>query len=168
MLTGGWRILVSIEMIVVSAFFAVMLVLALLYRKSTLKHLAMMPDETILFEETGVTVDQAGSPRSVRFPKCTVRVTSHRIIIAQKTLFGNTMVLRHVITYDRYAKNTDLRATLSKGYLVMQITPSQVSCAEGAEGTIVTIEIPDSALTKGQYITYYTQYPEQYREIFSI
>ena len=158
----------SIEVIVVSVFFAVMFVLAVLYRKSTLKHLAMMPDETILFEETGVTVEQAGSPRSVRFPKCIVRVTNHRIIIAQKTLFGNTMVLRHVITYDRYAKNTDLRATLTKGYLVMQITPAQVQLEEQSGKTKVTITIPESSLTKGQHICYRTQYPEQYRETFSM
>lgn len=145
-----------------------MLIVGIVYRKSTLKHLAMMPDEAILFEETGVRVEQAGSPRSVRFPKCIVRVTNHRIIIAQKTLFGNTMVLRHVITYDRYAKNTDLRATLTKGYLVMQITPSQVKLEETEGKTRITITIPESALTKGQYITYGTQYPEQYRETFSL
>jgi len=166
MLLCNWRVPVSIELIAVSVFFAVMLVLAFLYRKSTLKHLAMMPDETMLFEESGVRVEQAGSPRSVRFPKCTVRVTNHRIIIAQKTLFGNTMVLRHVITYSRYTKNTDLRATLSKGHLIMQISPSQVSCAEGPDGTIVTIPIPDSALTKGQYISYTTNHGNKYREIF--
>lgn len=158
----------SIELIMVSCFFAVMILLVFLYRKSTLKHLVLMPDETVLFEDQGVTVEQAGSPRSVRFPKCIVRVTNHRIIIAQKTLFGNTMVLRHVITYDRFAKNTDLRATLTKGYLVMQVFPSQVSCNEKAEGSIITIPIPDSALTKGQHICYRTQYPEQYRETFSM
>jgi len=156
----------DMRLIVVLVFIAVMIVMAVMYRKSTLDKLAALQGEEVLFEEPGLRVEQAGAPEITVFINSLVRVTNHRIVIAQKTLLGNKYPLRHVITYDRMKRDTDLSETLKKGYITMEIDKSLVKVHDGTEGATVTIQIPDSALTRGQYITFRTSRAADYRKIF--
>jgi hypothetical protein len=156
----------DIQWIVIFLFVLGMVIMAILYRKSTLKHLEEISGEEIHFEETGRRVHQKGSPRSTLFINCLVRVTTMRIIIAQKVLLGNTFALRHVIDYRGFRDETDLRATLTRGYLIMKIDRSDVKITSDPEETRVRIDIPESGLTRGQYIEFVTERGEDYRKIF--
>ncbi len=109
----------SIQVIALIVFFCLMVVLAFLYRNSTLQKLPFLPGEEILFEEDKVTVRQGGAPGTALFRGCRVRVTSRRIIIAQKVPFRKAYhVLRHVISYGAVNDDTQLDKTLAKGYLI--------------------------------------------------
>ncbi len=76
----------SLNLIIIIVFIGVMFFIAILYRNSTLDKLAMLPGETVLFEEKRVRVEQAGSPRSTIFINCIVRITDRRIIHSQRVI----------------------------------------------------------------------------------
>ncbi len=157
----------SIELIVIAVFLAGMATMAVLYRKATLDRLTPLPGEEVLFEETVRRVEQRGGPRTVAFPKCLVRVTTRRIVIAQKFAFSkNRYALRHVITYDRYSDNTDLGSTLKKGYVVMDINKSDLEIIREYDRQIIRITVPESLLTKGQYIEFTTERAGDYEKFF--
>jgi hypothetical protein len=156
----------SIELIVILVFVAVIVVFSIATRKSTLDKLEKLPGEETLFEEEGIRVEQAGAPRTAVFINCIVRVTSRRIIIAQKMLFGKTYALRHVITYDVYSDETDLAQSLRKGYLNFEVTRSKVKLERDSERCLITIPIPASALTGNQYVQYETGKGDDYSRTF--
>ena len=89
----------SINTVIIFCFILMLIVIAVLYRDSTLDKLEVLAGESALFEEQGVRVEQSGSPRSTVFFNCIVRVTDMRIIIAQKILLRKKHVLRHVIFF---------------------------------------------------------------------
>jgi len=156
----------SIQLIAVLGFVALMVIYAILTRKSTLDKLEKLPGEETLFEEEGVRVEQAGAPRTAVFINCIVRVTSRRIIIAQKVLLGKTYALRHVIVYDVYSDETDLAQSLRKGYLNFEVTRSKVKIERDSGKCLITIPIPASALTGNQYVQFETGKGDEYSRVF--
>lgn len=156
----------SIELVVILVFIAVLVFFSIATRKSTLDKLEKLPGEEILFEEEGIRVEQAGAPRTAVFMNCIVRVTGRRIIIAQKMLFGKTYALRHVIIYDVYSDETDLAQSLRKGYLNFEVTRSKVKIERDSERCLITIPIPASALTGNQYVQYETGKGDEYSRVF--
>ncbi len=155
----------SLNIVIIGIFFAVLLVIALLYRNSTLDKLPLLTGEKILFEEGRVRVEQGGSSRSVIFINCIVRLTNMRIVIAQKMLLSGKYALRHVVLYTRTADSISLGSALKKGYLSFAVTETDLKVIEEDERCIITIEIPASALTKNQFIRYRTSGKEYYNAI---
>ncbi len=157
----------SINLIVFGVFFCILIIIAAAYRNSTLDKLTLLQGEKILFEENGVRVEQEGSPESVIFINCIVRVTDQRIIIAQKTLLSTTYVLRHVINYKGVNESTSLKVTFKKGYLNMTITESNFRIIESGDSCTIRIEIPESALTWKQFIVYKTSRRSDYQNLLA-
>ncbi len=156
----------GINLVIVLIFFVLLLFMALLYRNSTLDKLVLMQDEQILFEESGLRVKQSGSPRDVIYINCIVRVTGSRIIVAQKMLFRKQYALRFVITYNGLVNDADIMDTMKKGYIAMRVNTAAVQLAAEGGGGMVRINIPETALTRGQYITYATKRYDDYSRIF--
>ncbi len=157
----------TLELIVIAVFLAAMVFIAVMYRKATLDKLPLLPGEETIFEETVRRVEQGGTRRQTVFPKCLVRVTTRRIVIAQKFAFNKSRyALRHVITYDRYSDTTDLGSTLKKGYIIMDINKSDLETIQEYDRQIIRIHIPESLLTKDQYIEFTTEKAEKYEKIF--
>ncbi len=152
----------SIQLIIIGIFFIALIVIMILYRNSTLDKLPLMTDEKIVFEESNVRVEQGGSPRSVIFINCIVRITDRRIIIAQKMLLSKKYALRHVIEYNGFSDSTDLKTTLAKGYMNITISKDDIKIIDTDGVYTVRIDIPDSALTRKQFITYKTSGKEYY------
>lgn len=155
----------TINIIAVILFFIVLVVVAFTYRNSTLEKLPIPDGESILFEEHGARVEQHGSPRSVIFRNCIVRVTNLRIIIAQKMLLSKGHALRFVIEYNKLSGNTDLKATFRKGYLNFTVTAADLKVDEKNGEHFVRIDIPHTALTGNQYVEYMTSIPGRYRNL---
>jgi hypothetical protein len=154
-------------MMVFGIFFFILIIIAVAYRNSTLDKLPSLPGEKMLFEETGVRVEQEGAPRSAVFINCIVRVTDLRIIIAQKILLSKKYALRHVINYKGGDESTSLKTTFKKGYLNMTITGSNFSITESRDSSIIRIEIPESVLTWKQFIVYKTLRKSEYQNLFA-
>ena len=154
-----------INTIIIIIFLILLILAAFLFRNSTLDKLTLLDGESVLFEEKCVRVEQAGSPSDVLFFGCIVRVTNMRIIIAQKMLFREKYALRHVIEYNCGDDRADLAATLRKGYIIMRIEKEALKITGSADDTTVSIAIPDTALTRGQYISFKTACGEKYREL---
>jgi len=146
----------SIELILILIFIIVLAIISFLYRNSTLDKVILSEDEVILFEEAKVKILQGGSPRTVQFNNCIIRVTDRRIIVAQKILMSRKYVLRHIINYGIRMKDTDLPETFRKGYIHMTINKSDVKINRQKEHTTISIDIPESTLTRGQFIEFET------------
>ena len=157
----------SINLIVFGIFICILIIIAAAYRNSTLDKLTLLQGEKILFEENGVRVEQGGSPESVIFINCIVRVTDQRIIIAQKTLLSKSYVLRHVIKYNGASESTSLKATFKKGYLNITITGANLKVIDTEGICTIRIEIPESALTWKQFIVYKTSRKGEYQNLFA-
>lgn len=156
----------SLNLIIIIVFIGVMFFIAILYRNSTLDKLAMLPGETVLFEEKRVRVEQAGSPRSTIFINCIVRITDRRIIIAQKLfLRKDKYALRHVISYNRGGDETDLKTTLAKGYLIFSVRRDEIKIEMEGEKKFIRIDIPESVLTRRQYVRFSTSCSDEFEKI---
>ena len=156
----------SVELVAVLVFVLSLVVIAIAKRKSTLDRLEMLPGEETLFEEEGIRVEQAGAPRTALFLNCLVRVTSRRIIIAQKVPFIKTYALRHVIVYDEYSDDTDLTQSLRRGYLNIRVSRSKIRIERDSGGCLITISIPESTLIRHQYIQFKTDRGDEYSRVF--
>ncbi|HOP29409.1 MAG TPA: hypothetical protein P5120_09155 [Spirochaetota bacterium] len=156
----------SLNLIIILIFIAAMFFIAILYRNSTLDKLPMLPGETVIFEEKSVRVEQAGSPRSTIFINCIVRVTDRRIIVAQKLfLRKDKYALRHVISYSSGADETDLKTTFAKGYLNFSVRRDDVKIEREGEKDFIRIDIPESVLTRRQYVRFSTSFYEEFEKI---
>jgi hypothetical protein len=100
---------------------------AFLYRNARLEKLESLPEETTLFEEDGIPVEQRGTPRMAYYGKCRIRLTNKRLIIAQKMLFSQTnYVLRFVITFNSNVPAPDLSRSLKSGYYITSISRNSI------------------------------------------
>jgi len=144
----------TLNAIIIIIFLCLIMLIAIFYRNSTLDRLELLPGESLLFEEKGVKVEQAGAPSTAVFIGCIVRVTNARIIIAQKMLFRERYALRHVIIYGGGEDAADLKNILSRGYIEMKVDRASIKLEQSGSGVRVTIPVPDTALTRGQYITW--------------
>ena len=155
----------SISLILTGIFCIALVLIVTLYRNSTLDKLTLLNGEKFLFDESNVRVEQSGSPRSVVFINCIVRVTDKRIVIAQKMLLSKKYALRHVIQYDGISDSTNLKTSLKKGYLIMAVKKSDIKISDKNGAGAVRINVPESALTRNQFIIYKTLEMEQYLNI---
>lgn len=156
----------SLSAAVILIFFVLLILIALKYRSSTLDKLIIPDGEKILFEETGLRVEQGGSGRSTIFINCIVRVTDRRIIIAQKMLLSNRYALRYVITYSPGSDALNLGTALGKGYLIFDINLDSMNIKTEQDASVITIDIPVTMLTKGQRIKFRSCCGDDYRRIF--
>lgn len=154
----------SINVIILTIFFAVLVFMAFFFKNSTLDRLPFLPGETVLFEENGIRVEQSGSPRSAVFINCIVRVTDLRIIIAQKILFSGKYALRHVIFFNRPSVIKDTGVSIKKGYLIFAVPVTAVRVEDAGESCVIRIDIPESMLTKNQYISFRTSMKNDYNK----
>lgn len=156
----------SVNLAVLIIFFLLMILISLFYRHATLDSLVLRESEKVLFEENVPRVEQAGAPRSVVFPGCIVRVTDMRIIIAQKMLLRSRYALRHVIFYRQTDDDAGLKQTLLKGYILMSIDRSALKVEQKDGGrAAVSIRIPETPLTRNQYIVYETSRADEYMKL---
>jgi hypothetical protein len=137
---------------------------AIAYRNATLDKLPPLPDEEILFEEDGVRVEQTGN-RTALFFGCKVRLTNHRLIVAQKVLFQKKYALRHVVFYDDLvADGTDLGQSMRSGYVTTTLRRQDISLHKEDDKTYVLFPLDGSALTAGQAVKIHTNHPEEYEK----
>ncbi len=157
----------TVNLIIVAAFISVLVILFFLYRGSTLEKLAPLPGETIISEESPVDVIQAGSPRTVYFHSCMIRLTDRRIIIAQKIpLTKNSHFLRAVINHSLPEPGMDLKSTLRRGYLNFHAGKEEISVTPGARGLTVSIVIPRSPLNRRQYLEFTARRGDAFMSMF--
>lgn len=110
-----------------------------------------MPDERILFEEEKVRVTQTGGPRQVVFLSCKLRVTNHRIIVAQKGLLSSQHMLRLVAFYrDPSGAGADLGRSLRSACVVASMPRSQITVVNDGDGDVLSVPLGGGALTHGQ------------------
>jgi len=157
----------SIEIIILSLFFLTLAGIALFYRKSTLDKLEPLPGEKVLWEESGVDVTQVGAPRTAFFHSCVVRLTDRRVIIAQKVpLTRKTHYLRAVIDHSSPNPDTDLGATLRRGYLSFSVGENEIELSPAPRGLTVNIYIPHSTLTRRQHLEFTLRHGDEYYRLF--
>ncbi len=156
----------SLSTVAILIFFALLFLIAVVYRGSTLDKLPVPDGEKILFEEIGVRVEQSGGRRSTVFINCIVRVTDWRIIIAQKILFSKRYALRYVISYSSGSGLLNLGSALKKGYLIFHISADSMNIRKEPDAFVITIDIPETLLTHGQYVKFRTKMGEDYTRIF--
>jgi|GEM_PF-710271 len=131
----------SINSIIILVFIALLVLIALFYRKALLSRLPVLPGETILGEEDEVAVYETGGPRTMCYNRCRIRLTDSRIIIAQKMLFPrNAFHLRYVISYRVAEARTDLLTVLKKGFYDIEVPASLVSLS--AKGAGISVNLP--------------------------
>jgi len=152
----------STNLLVIIIAGSVFILIALLYRNATLDKLPSLSGERVIFEESGVMVEQSASPRSVIFINCLIRITDRRIIIAQKMLLSKKYALRHVILFNGQSDKTDLKTSLKKGYLNLEISRSDLKIEQSGDIYTIRINIPETVLTRNQYISYKTSGKEYY------
>jgi len=154
--------------IVIGAFVAIAIVLAVLWRGATLDKLPMLSGEQILFEEVGVRVEHTGGPETSRLMGAHVRVTNQRIIIGQKMAFGKTVALRHVITYAPPSRaGTELSETLKSGYVIADIQPDYMQLGPDPDEknkTTLIIPLDGSILTDGSHVKVFVADPAKYHQ----
>jgi hypothetical protein len=132
--------------IVIPGLFIIFLIaLAALYRKSTLKHLALLTGEDFIFEESPVAVQQHAGVRIVHFGTCMVKISRQRLIIAQKMpLTKKSYFIRFMIVLGNSSTAMDLKETLKKGYVVAETIRGQITEARDDARSVITIPISDS------------------------
>jgi hypothetical protein len=149
-----------VNLVIILAFFLILLIIALIFRNSTLDRLKPIPGEKTIFEEDGITVEQRGTPRIIFYGKCRIRVTGARIIIAQKILFmKNKYMLRFVMNLDRGETRVDLPSTLKSGYYIASIDKNQVDFKP--EGALTLVKIP---IGETRYVQFATGAGNDYRK----
>ena len=102
-------------------------VFGLAWKGTTLSKLELGPEERVLFELEGLTVDRDSLGGKSRSPNSVVRVTNERIIIAQRALLTKDPLLRYVLSYSGcQSEGAGLVATLKSGYLSCEIDPAEI------------------------------------------
>ncbi len=131
-----------INLIVISAFLAILVLIGFYYRRAVLTRLPALPGEVVLSEEDGVAVYETGGPGIKCYNGCRVRLTDSRIIIAQRLLFmRERLALRFVVSYRAGEAKPDLFSILRKGYHDIEVPASRISCMEKGGGVSVSLPI---------------------------
>ena len=157
-------------LIAVIVFVLAAAVIVLLYSQSARAIMVMEPGETVVMEEAPVRVEHVAPVRTAVYTRCRVTVTDRRILIVQAALFGKSYnVPRFVISFRTGGEETNLGASLKKGYLLVSVPGDRISVEPGgAAGSpaLVTVPVPGSALTVNQFVRYSTAHAADYENLF--
>lgn len=143
------------SLIALGAFALATAVIAWRARGSTLSQLPLLPGESILFDEDGIEVTQ-DSRREVRYPRCRVRVTTQRVIVAQKILRRDDHALRFVFHVPSSGP-TSLKGV----YVTSHLQPQQIRL--DLDHSRIEMPLGSSALTQNQTVRFQTRRPEDWR-----
>ncbi len=152
--------------IVICFLAAAALSLLLLYRRSSLSRLPVVPGEIVVCEERGIAVDEKRT-RWYRYGSCLVRLTDKRLVIAQKLpLAKSAYLLRFVIDYNAPEPGVDVNAMILKGYVPARVPAGQVTVAPDGAGAAVTIDIRHTGGGSDRFLTLKTDRVGEYARIF--
>jgi|GEM_PF-3992249 len=153
--------------VVAAVIFAVIIIIfSLIYKTVDLNDLESLPSEDNLFEERGVKVEQGGIVKSNVLMNCLIRVTTMRLIIAQKKAFADSWFVKHVINFDPAIKSIEKE---KKDYQSVSLEKSKIRFEDepGKKNrTVVVIEIPYSKGVRGQYLRFITNEREKFEKYF--
>lgn len=139
----------TIWWIVAGVMIVVMLIIGRRFKNSTLDKLTLLPDEKILFEDEATKVIAQTGPQPTMFPRCLVRVTNQRIIIAQHTLFGGKsqrLPIRYVIYLNKKNEVAGYGGgALKTGYVVFTTSRSKIKAESYKEKQYIEITSDETA-----------------------
>ncbi len=150
----------------VVVFLATVGIFSFIFKGSDLEEISALQGENLLFEENVSKVEHGGVVKGAVFINCKVRVTSLRIIIAQKKLLSRGWSVKHVI---KYSSNSE-GAVTGKNYYTAHLDKSHIrfEYEPGKEQrTVVVIEIPYARGVRGQYIRFITSKREEFEKYFT-
>ncbi len=141
------------------------------FNTATLDQIVLLPDEKILFEEDRVSYFVFIRIPGSLYPRCFIRVTNKRIIIAQHALFSKKLPMRAILSYAAdLPYDTDISGTVQRGYPILHCKPNEITYEEKKNKTEVTIQTGSSDAHLGAmpvYVRISTTHPDQYKNIFS-
>lgn len=141
-----------INLIIICAFLAVLVFIAIYCRRAVLSRLPALPGEAVLSEEDGVAVYEKSGPRIRCYNRCRIRLSDSRLIIAQKILFmRGAFALRFVVSYGAGEAKPGLFSILRKGYYDIQVPADRICIAEKGGGASVSFPV---ALFQGRRIEF--------------
>lgn len=153
-------------LIAILVFAAGAVVVAIMYGRSAGKLLAPDPDEVIVIDEEPVRVENSSRARHIVYGKCRVRVSAARILISQKPLFGREYsVPRYVITLHDRGEAISLSSSLTQGAMQFSVPKSAISIEQDGKMTVISLPVPESALTKNQRVTFRTAYGGEFETL---
>ena len=158
----------------------VMGVLGILYftknvRKATLDRLELMAGEEVLFDDAAprrIESDQGG--RTNYYPKAFLRITSRRIILAQRPLFREEpKVIRLVIYYRERKKLEGIGGEIFKaGHISINSDPGGLEVGEskkhGAYILLKSLEEPGLMKAIPSFIKIYTERLDEYKRALAL
>lgn len=154
-----------IELGVFLAFVALIAIMAVAWRGSTLEDLEPLPDESILCEEAGGLVELHARPSRrpvTRLPMVHVRLTDRRLIVSQKPLLARKRVLRTIVFFEDGADDGGLGGALKRGFVSARCRPADV-ILEGCEGGCrVTVPLTGGAILGDQRLVLVTQHRKDF------
>lgn len=109
----------------------VMLLVGRRFKNSTLDKLPLLPNEKILVEaEVEKIIGQTG-PQPILYPRCFIRITNQRIILAQHSLFSGkslSLPIRYVINIDKNLDPTGYGGgALKLGYITFSTARNKIA-----------------------------------------
>lgn len=147
----------------------VMILLGRRFKNSTLDKLPLLPGEKILFEDEVKKVIEQTGPQPMMFPRCFVRVTNQRIIIAQHTLFGgksSRLPIRYVIYFGKRADSTGYGGgALKTGYVTFTTVKEKIKIGSEKEKQYIEItpsETPGPTTGVPHYVNIFTERTGEY------
>jgi hypothetical protein len=78
----------TVTIIIILAMILILCFISFMYRNATLDRLKPLPGEKTIFEEGGIKVEQYGTPRSMIYGKCRIRITEG-LFLTYKPKRGN-------------------------------------------------------------------------------
>ncbi len=153
-----------VNLILICVFLAILVAIAIYYRRAVLSRLPALPGEVVLSEEDGVTVYEKSGPRIRCYNKCRVRLTDSRFIIAQKMLFmRDTFALRFLVSYRAGDAKPELSSILKKGYYDIEVPADRISIAEKGGGASVSLPI---AIFQGRRVEFEIKRAGEFLRVF--
>lgn len=155
---------ITVILIAFSFFIVVSIFLSRKYKNSTSENIGLLENESILFEDENVRVQQFGQVQDVIYNNCKVQGTNQRILISQKILFSKKYAMRYMIDYLASAEKTDLNKTLKTGYLIFSIDKTNITKELNKSGkNDILIKIPEYMFSNHS-IQLRTNISEKYEE----
>jgi len=133
--------LISI-LVVIGIFVVLVIIMQRKWKNATLDKLELLAEEKVLFDDESAVVKLKASPRVDILPGSVIRVTDHRIIIAQKALGRkNTMIMKYVIDYTGAPPPEGMAGgALKTGYISYRTISQKLSIIEENGISILRIE----------------------------
>ncbi|HUX12317.1 MAG TPA: hypothetical protein VMW87_04775 [Spirochaetia bacterium] len=158
----------SAGLVAIAVFVVGAVVYALISGRSSGTLLALGPGETRLIDEEPVRVESGSRRRKVVYGHCRVTVTEHRILIAQRPLFGKTSsVPRYLITLADGGEHIELAASLKQAAVQFTVPRSAISIEHNGSTATVVVPIPESMLTWHERVTFRTSRASEFASLLA-